>query len=134
VFATFGCYFTILKYLQTNYLHPSNYHAYVMSGFVFAFISSVVIGLGKRVFSTADFQIRNLLAGIGLGCINYIAVYALLRVLALKGWESSQLYPIYSVGVVALSTVLAFLCFRERLSRRKPSAAVGLVAVALLNR
>jgi len=135
VFATFGCYFTILKYLQTNYLHPSNYHAYVMSGFVFAFISSVVIGLGKRVFSTADFQIGNLLAGIGLGCINYIAVYALLRVLALKGWESSQLYPIYSVGVVAVSTVLAFLCFRERLSAQKTiGLAVGLVAVALLNR
>ena len=135
VFATFGCYFTILKYLQTYYLNPSNYHAYVMSGFVFAFISSVVIGVGKRVFSTADFQIGNLLAGIGLGCINYIAVYALLRVLALQGWESSQLYPIYSVGVVAVSTVLAFLCFRERLSAQKTiGLAVGLVAVALLNR
>ncbi len=135
VFATFGCYFTILKYLQSYYLNPSNYHAYVMSGFVFAFISSVVIGVGKRVFSTADFQIGNLLAGIGLGCINYLAVYALLRVLALQGWESSQLYPIYSVGVVAVSTVLAFLCFREKLSAQKTiGLAVGLVAVALLNR
>ena len=135
VFATFGCYFTILKYLQSYYLNPSNYHAYVMSGFVFAFISSVVIGVGKRVFSAADFQIGNLLAGIGLGCINYLAVYALLRVLALQGWDSSQLYPIYSVGVVAVSTVLAFLCFRERLSAQKTiGLAVGLVAVALLNR
>jgi len=135
VFATFGCYFTILKYLQTYYLNPSNYHAYVMSGFVFAFISSIVIGVGKRVFATADFHVGYILAGIGLGCINYVAVYALLRVLALKGWESSQLYPIYSVGVVALSTVLAFLCFRERLSRQKMiGLAFGLVAVALLNR
>ena len=135
VFATFGCYFTILKYLQSYYLNPSNYHAYVMSGFVFAFISSIVIGAAKRVFATADFRVGYLLAGIGLGCINYVAVYALLRVLALKGWESSQLYPIYSVGVVAVSTVLAFLCFREKLSARKTiGLAVGLVAVALLNR
>ena len=135
VFVTFGCYFTILKYLQTYYLNPSNYHAYVMSGFVFAFISSLVIGAGKRVFATADFRLGYLPAGIGLGCINYLAVYALLRVLALKGWESSQLYPIYSVGVVAVSTVLAFLCFRERLSAQKTiGLAVGLVAVALLNR
>ena len=134
VFATFGCYFTILKYLQTYYLHPSNSHVYVMSGFVFAFISSIVIGAGKRVLATEDFRVGDLLAGIGLGCINYIAVYALLRVLALKGWESSQLYPIYSVGVVAVSTVLAFLCFRERLSGQKAiGLAVGLVAVALLN-
>jgi drug/metabolite transporter (DMT)-like permease len=135
LFLTFGCYFTILKYLQTYYLTESSYHSYVMSGFVFAFLSSIVIGLSKKVFAPADFHVRHLGAGILLGVINYVAIYALLRVLALKGWESSQLYPIYSVGVVAVSTVLAFLWFRERLSKQKAlGLAVGLVAVALLNR
>ncbi|MEO6164101.1 MAG: hypothetical protein ABIP88_08180 [Candidatus Binatia bacterium] len=135
VFATFGCYFTILKYLQTYYLEAATYHAYVMSGFLFAFLSSLAIGFGKSVISTAEFRGVHVLAGVGLGLVNYVAVYSLIRVLALKGWESSQLYPIYSVGVVAVSTVLAFLCFRERLSRQKIlGLAVGLVAVALLNR
>jgi multidrug transporter EmrE-like cation transporter len=55
--------------------------------------------------------------------------------LALKGWQSSQLYPIYSVGVVAVSTLLALICFKEKLSRRKTvGLAVGVLAVALLNR
>ncbi|HME61510.1 MAG TPA: EamA/RhaT family transporter, partial [Candidatus Binatia bacterium] len=62
-------------------------------------------------------------------------VYALLEVLALKGWESSQLFPIYSVGVVAVGAILAMLFFRERLSRQKAiGLAVGMAAVALLNR
>ena len=66
---------------------------------------------------------------------NYVAVYALLKVLALKGWESSQLFPIYSVGVVAVSSLLAALIFKERLSRQKTlGLLVGMVAVALLNR
>jgi len=135
VFATFGCYFTILKYLQTYYLDGSNYHSYVMSGFLFAFLSSLAIGFGKGVIVTAEFRAAHVVAGLGLGIVNYIAVYSLIRVLALKGWESSQLYPIYSVGVVAVSTVLAFLCFRERLSRQKAlGVGVGLAAVALLNR
>lgn len=135
VFATFGCYFSILKYLQTYYLDPTNYHAYVMSGFAFAFITSIVIGRAKGLMFSADFRSVHLLAGVGLGMINYIAVYSLLRVLALQGWQSSQLYPIYSVGVVAVSTLLAFICFRERLSRRKMAGLlVGLVAVGLLNR
>jgi len=135
VFATFGCYFTILKYLQTYYLDTSSYHSYVIAGFVFALLSSIAIGFGKGVISTAEFRGLHMLAGLGLGVVNYLAVYALLRVLALKGWESSQLYPIYSVGVVAVSTVLAFVLFRERLSRRKAlGLAVGVVAVALLNR
>ena len=132
---TFGCYFTILKYLQTYYLTESSYHSYVMSGFVFAFLSSIVIGVAKGVFALADFRLRQLVAGIFLGVINYVAIYALLKVLALRGWESSQLFPIYSVGVVAVSALLAALCFRERLSRQKAlGLAVGLVAVALLNR
>ena len=135
VFLTFGCYFTILKYLQTYYLSAANYHAYVMAGFSFAFLASLAIGFGKGVIATAEFRGLHVIAGLGLGLVNYVAVYSLLRVLALEGWQSSQLYPIYSVGVVAVSTVLAFVCFRERLSRQKAlGLAVGLVAVALLNR
>jgi drug/metabolite transporter (DMT)-like permease len=105
-----------------------------MSGFIFAFLSSIVIGLAKGVFTYVDFRLRHALAGIILGLINYIAIYALLKVLSLEGWESSQLFPIYSVGVVAVSSLLATLFFRERLSRQKTiGLAVGLVAVALLN-
>jgi drug/metabolite transporter (DMT)-like permease len=134
VFATFGVYFTILKYLQTYYLDDSSYHSYVMSAFVFAFLSSIVIGTAKSVFSSADFRLKHIWAGIFLGVVNYVAVYALLQVLALKGWQSSQLFPIYSVGVVAVSAVLAVLLFRERLSKQKTiGLAVGSIAVALLN-
>jgi multidrug transporter EmrE-like cation transporter len=67
--------------------------------------------------------------------VNYVAVYALVKALALDGWQSSQLYPMYSVGVVAVSTALAMLLFNEKLSNiRKLGLAMGLVAVALLNR
>jgi drug/metabolite transporter (DMT)-like permease len=135
LFLTFGCYFTILKYLQTYYLTESSYHTYVMSGFVFALLSSIVIGAAKGVFTRVGFRLRHLGGGIFLGVINYVAVYALLKVLALEGWESSQLFPIYSIGVVAVSSLLAALIFKEKLSRQKTlGLVVGVVAVALLNR
>jgi drug/metabolite transporter (DMT)-like permease len=106
-----------------------------MSGFVFAFLSSIVIGAAKRVFAVTEFRLRHFGAGIFLGAINYVAIFALLKVLALKGWESSQLFPIYSVGVVAVASLLAVLIFKEKLSRQKTlGLAVGLIAVALLNR
>ena len=67
--------------------------------------------------------------------INYAAIYALLKAIALEGWESSQLFPIYSVGVVAVSSLLAAPIFNEKLSRQKTlELAVGLAAAALLNR
>jgi drug/metabolite transporter (DMT)-like permease len=134
VFFTFGCYFTIIKYAQAHYLDDTNYHSYVMAGFLFAFLTSLAICV-RRVLSKRDFGVNHLAGGTLLGLINYIAVYALVKMLALHGWQSSQLYPIYSVGVVGVSTLLALLFFRENLSRQKTvGLAVGLIAVAMLNR
>jgi drug/metabolite transporter (DMT)-like permease len=134
VFFTFGCYFTIIKYAQAHYLDESSYHQYVMSGFLFAFLTSSAICL-KGVLARGDFRVHHFLGGIVLGLINYIAVYALVKMLALQGWQTSQLYPIYSVGVVGVSTILAMIFFREHLSRQKTvGLVVGLIAVAVLNR
>lgn len=135
VFFTFGCYFTIIKYAQAYYLSESTYHPYVMAGFLVAFLASVIIGAGRKLLAVRHFHIRDALAGVVLGVVNYIAVYALIKMLALEGWQSSQLYPIYSVGVVGVSTLLALILFREHLSKQRTvGLAVGLIAVALLNR
>jgi drug/metabolite transporter (DMT)-like permease len=135
VFLTFGCYFIVIKYAQAHYLDDSSYHAYVMSGFIFAFLTSVSICLARGLLTLADFGVNHVVAGVLLGMVNYVAVYALVKALALEGWQSSQLYPIYSVGVVAVSALLAMLLFNERLSlTRKAGLIVGLIAVVLLNR
>lgn len=135
VFVSFGCYFIVIKYAQAHYLNDSSYHAYVMSSFLFAFLTAVVICLSRGVLALADFGITHVIAGLLLGVVNYVAVYALVKALALEGWQSSQLYPIYSVGVVAVSALLAMLLFNERLSLlRKTGLIVGLIAVVLLNR
>lgn len=134
VFLTFGCYFTIIKYAQANFLNDSSYHPYVMAGFLFAFLTSLGIGIARKLLTSSGFAVRHLLAGLLLGAVNYAAVYALIRMLALAGWQSSQLYPIYSVGVVAVSTLLAMILFRERLSKpRTIGLVIGFIAVALLN-
>lgn len=134
VFLTFGCYFTIIKYAQAHFLNESTYHPYVMAGFLFAFVTSVAIGAGRKVIVVRHFHIRDALAGLLLGVVNYAAVYALIKMLALEGWQSSQLYPIYSVGVVGVSTLLAMIFFHERLSKmRTVGLFVGLASVALLN-
>jgi drug/metabolite transporter (DMT)-like permease len=134
VFLTFGCYFTIIKYAQAHHLNESTYHPYVRAGFLFAFLTSVIIGATRKLLAVRHFRIRHALAGVLLGVVNYVAVYALIKMLALEGWQSSQLYPIYSVGVVGVSTLLAMTLFREQLSRQRTiGLAVGLIAVALLN-
>jgi drug/metabolite transporter (DMT)-like permease len=134
VFFMFGCHFTLLKFTQARYLDSSSYHVYVTTSFVFAFVTSVAIGLA-RIRTRVGVRSGDLIGGGVLGLINYGAIYFLVKVLSLEGWQSSQLFPIYSVGVVSVSSLLAMILFKERLSRLKTfGLVVGLMAVALLNR
>ena len=134
VFLSFGCYFVVIKYAQAHHLNETSFHAYVMTGFFFAFLTALAICLARGVLALAQFSWLHVLGGLFLGGVNYVAVYALVKALALEGWQSSQLLPIYSVGVIAVSSLLAVLLFRETLSRQKTvGLVVGLVAVVLLN-
>jgi drug/metabolite transporter (DMT)-like permease len=134
VFFMFGCHFTLLKFTQARYLDSSSYHLYVTTSFFFAFVTSVAIGLA-RIPTRVGVRSGDLIAGGVLGLINYGAIYFLVKLLSLEGWQSSQLFPIYSVGVVSVSSLLAMILFKERLSRLKTfGLVVGLMAVALLNR
>jgi drug/metabolite transporter (DMT)-like permease len=135
VFVMFGCHFTLLKFTQAHYLDSSSNHLYVTMSFLFAFVTSLTVGLVKIRATEIAMRAGDLVAGGALGLINYGAIYFLVKVLSLEGWQSSQLFPIYSVGVVGLSSLLAMILFKERLSRLKTfGLVVGLVAVALLNR
>src|SRR5215475_9525556 len=133
VFLMFGCHFTLLKFTQARYLDSSSNHLYVTMSFLFAFVTSLTIGLVK--IRATKVAIRDIIAGGALGLINYGAIYFLVKVLSFEGWQSSQLFPIYSVGVVIVSSLLAMFLFKERLSRLKTFGLVmGVAAVALLNR
>jgi EamA-like transporter family. len=135
VFLTFGCYFIVIKYAQSHYLSEASFHDYVMAGFLFGFLTALAICSARRLLIFKQFRLVHVVAGLILGVVNYVAVYTLIKALALEGWESSQLYPMYSVGVVAVSTGLAMLLFNEKLSNiTKVGLVVGVIAVALLNR
>jgi multidrug transporter EmrE-like cation transporter len=135
VFLTFGCYFIVIKYAQAHYLSEASFHDYVMAGFLFGFLTALAICSARRLLVLKQFRLVHVAAGLILGVVNYAAVYTLIKALALEGWESSQLYPMYSVGVVAVSTGLAMLLFNEKLSNiRKVGLVVGVIAVVLLNR
>lgn len=135
VFVMFGCYFSLLKFAQAFYLDATSYHPYVMVSFFFAFAFSWLAAIGKPARAREGPRVVNLAGGAALGLFNYGAVYFLIKVLGMKSWESSTVFPIYSVGVVAVSSLLAVVLFEERLSGlKRVGVAVGLAAVVMLNR
>jgi len=134
LFVAFGLHSALLKLVQEHFLGTASYHAYVMSAFLSALVISSAI-LGRRLLKKLQrCKGRDFLLGLLLGCTNYGAVYFLIRVLGLPGWESSQIFPTISIAVVSLSALGAWAGFGERVSRRMLMAlAIGAAAIVLVN-
>lgn len=99
------------------------------------FLTSAVIGLtviGIKTIKGGGYhlRLRDALAGIGLGIVNYGSIFFLIKSYDLALWPKSTLLPINNLSVVIVGALAAFIIFKEKFSKKN---VVGLVlsAVAL---
>lgn len=106
----------ILQYLhEVHEMQPA-----VESIVLFALAGT--FGLVGMVVMRQRLAWKNLIAGVALGIPNYFSIYFLLR--ALENWNGSVVYSVNNITVVALSAVLGYFFFKERLT---PLNALGIV-------
>ena len=127
VFLATGAIDSSFKLFQVWILTEQQFPAFITTIFSFAFITGLLHHLasgGGRI------ALNSLTSGVALGIANFGTVYFVLKALAQPQWESSTIFPINNIGVVALSTLVAILVFRERLSRRG-WIALGLAVLSI---
>lgn len=108
---TFLNYSTITHELDSYNLTPY----FAASSFSIAAIIGSVVMLYRFFAFGKKLKYKNLIAGIALGVPNYGSIYFLLKSLhEIK--ESSYVFPINNMGVVTLTSILALLLFKEKLS------------------
>ncbi len=56
--------------------------------------------------------------GIALGIVNYCSMYFLLKALRVDGFESSSVFTINNVSIVAVSTLIGLLFFKEQITTK----------------
>lgn len=100
-----------LKLFQFHSVSEAEFPVFCSTLFGFAFFAALVHHLFT---ATRKVHWRSLAGGLVLGVCNFGSFYFMLKTLSLPGWESSAIFPINHVGVVALSTLLALLIFREK--------------------
>ena len=77
---------------------------------------------------------KNILAGIALGIPNYGSIYFLIKALDMHNLESSVIFPVNNVGIVALSVVCARILFNENLSLKNIVGVIlAIISIALMN-
>lgn len=124
---------SLLKYNQQE-LVPSHEHSYFAS---LIFLTAGIIGMALFAVQVARGKQtpnwKNIIGGICLGIPNYGSIYFLLKALESKGLESSVVFPINNVGIVAVSVVTGWLLFNEKISRmNKIGIILALVAIVLI--
>jgi drug/metabolite transporter (DMT)-like permease len=84
--------------------------------FGIAFIIGLVFLTYKSIKLKRYFKARSIPFGIALGLVNYASIYFLLKALRVEGIESSTLFTVNNVAIVALSTLVGLALFKEIIS------------------
>ena len=107
----------------------------LFSATIFAIAGSIgIMILGyKSILLKDSFNFKSVPFGIALGIINYCSIYFLLKALRVDGFESSSIFTINNVVIVAFSTLIGLLIFKERISKKNwVGIAIAIVAIILV--
>lgn len=118
---------TTIKYVQTNYV-PSN-DTNLFSGILFGIAG--VLGILVYSIKPSPITLKNGIAGVILGIINYYSIYYLLKTLDIKNIPSAVVFSINNVTIVALCTLLGLFIFKEKLNS-KNWIGIGIAIISIL--
>ncbi len=77
---------------------------------------------GKR----SPLLLKNVVGGVVLGFVNYFCTYTLM--LSMKTIDSSFLFPVHNIGIVAIGAIVGWLAFNEKL---RPHQILGIILAAV---
>ena len=120
VFIATGTIDTSLNYINAFLIHPSQKSIMPILIFAAAFLGGVML----IIFKKEHIQVKDILGGIYLGIPNYFSIYFLLQTLSHFNNNGAVVYPILNVGIIVISSMAAFLIFRERLNK---SNIIGMI-------
>ena len=124
---------TMIKYVEQGFLNDDNKNTYLITAFAMAAATGLMIILFLIFTGRQRFDYRSIITGICIGVPNYFSIWCLLKVLKNYQGDSSAIIPINNMGIVLLSTVVAWLLFKEKLTTINwVGIVLALVAIALI--
>jgi len=136
LFAGMGIVDSLVKYAQHHYVRDASTAIFSAVVFFYAFASGILILLFHRG-TLRWFRVPSIWGwGILLGAVNFGSIYFLVRTLNYRspagpGIDSSLIFGVNNIGIVALSVLTGILVFREKL-RPLNWAGIGLSAIAIV--
>ncbi len=125
---------TIMKFSQSALLSEEDFNTFSSVLFFEAALIGLVILVFKRLVYGSKIKKKNIIAGFILGLPNYGSIFFLLQTLEHGNMESSVVFPLNNMSIVVLSAVLAFVLFKEKLSRINWIGIIlSVIAIAIIS-
>ena len=87
----------------------------------------------RRLINGSTLEAKSIVAGFALGIPNYFSIHFLLNALNLPNLESTVVFPVNNTGIVLLSTLLAIILFKEKLTKVNwAGILLAVVSIALI--
>ncbi len=100
--------------IYSNTLSQDSY-LFFMTLFFIASLIGILIYILK--LNKKNIKFKNILWGIIFGIPNFFSLFFFLKVLANPKMESSDIFPLLSMGIVLTSAFIGWYIFKERISR-----------------
>ena len=134
VFIGSGIIDTSIKFLEDTYVANNNVPLFSAIIFLAAAIIGFIFIIIQIIRGSFNFEFKNIIAGICLGVPNYFSIYFLVKTLRSDILESSGIFAINNVSIVALSTFAGIFIFKEKLIRKNwIGIALAILSIVLIS-
>jgi len=124
---------TLVNIIQHKFVNDLNRHNYLITGFGVAGLTGLLVAFYGYSVGTRKWHLINLWAGIAIGIPNYFSIWCLVKFLSLTGEQSSVGIALNNMGIVLLSCLLAWLLFKQALSKINILGIVmALIAIGMI--
>lgn len=117
LFISSGLLDALINHVQLTYVTAENNNDYLVSSFFSAATIGSLLLLIQLIRRKQVFVWKNLLAGILIGIPNYFSIWCLVHFLQESPWQTSASIPVNNMGIVLFSAVVAWILFKERLTK-----------------
>lgn len=114
LFLAVGTNDSLMKAAEHFYI-TTDFVPFLATSFGFALIFGLIVFAYKNSRQKNRFEVKNIIAGIFLGLLNWYSTLFVLKGLDL--FEVSVFIPVYNVGVVTLAALAGYSIFKEKLSK-----------------
>lgn len=107
---------SLVKYVQAVKISESETSLYTIFVFVVAFLCGIIVSLLTKAYRLR-LKPATVIFGTLLGFVNFGSLYFIIKALNKSGLDSSLVFALNNMAIVAFTAILGTLLFKERLNK-----------------